>query len=146
MKLLFSLQTSWLEVDLTTVIPCLEVSLLLTFTGSNVFRTALLELWLIPPSTYISLLYERVFIGCLSCIALSSRRPYWCTSFYIAVFIQNTLNLSLNPDTVCTERVEINLRLQPRGPPTLEGMILMNEAETSNLPSHSRENGNHKAI
>ena len=31
-----------------------------------------------------------------------------CTSFYI-VAIQNTLNLSLNPDIVCTEDVEVTL-------------------------------------
>ena len=39
-KLLFWLQKAWFEVVLTTVIPCLEVSLLLIFTGSNVFTTA----------------------------------------------------------------------------------------------------------
>ena len=33
-----------------------------------------------------------------------------CKSFYI-VAIQNTSNLSLNLDTVCTERVEVNLRV-----------------------------------
>ena len=60
MKLLFSLQMPWLEVDLNTVIPCLEVSLLLTCAGSNVFRTSLLELLLIPPSTYISHTYHSV--------------------------------------------------------------------------------------
>ena len=43
------------EVDSNTVIS-LEVSHFLTFTDSNMFRTALLELWLIPPSTHISLL------------------------------------------------------------------------------------------
>ena len=54
--LFFWLQTPWLEVVLTTVIPCLEVSLLLIFTGSSVFKTVLLELWPIPSSTHISLL------------------------------------------------------------------------------------------
>ena len=43
-----------------------------------------------------------------SSIALSSRQPCWCTSFYI-VAIQNILNLSLNPDIVCIEHVEVNL-------------------------------------
>ena len=37
-------------------------------------------------------------------------KPFWCTSFYI-VAIQNTSNLSLNLDTVCKERVEVNLRV-----------------------------------
>ena len=50
----------------------------------------------------------RVFIGCLSSIALFSRQPYWCKTFCIVV-IQNTLNLSLNPDIVCTELIEVNL-------------------------------------
>ena len=55
-KLLFWLQTPSLEVFLITVIPCFEVSLFLIFTGSSVFKTMLLELRLIPPSTHISLL------------------------------------------------------------------------------------------
>ena len=100
----------YLEVDMTTVIHCLDVSLLSTFANSNVFKPVLLKLWQIPASTNISHLWERVFIGCLSCIPLSSRQPYWCTSFCIMA-IQNTLNLYLNPDTVCTEHVEVNLRV-----------------------------------
>ena len=44
-----------LEVVLTTVIPCSEVSLFLIFTGSKVFKTALLESWLILLSTNILL-------------------------------------------------------------------------------------------
>ena len=47
---------------------------------------------------------------CLLCIALFSRLLFWCTSFYI-VATQNTSNLSLNLDTVCTERIEVNLRV-----------------------------------
>ena len=35
MKLLYWLETPWLEAVLTTVIPCLEVSLLLIFAGSS---------------------------------------------------------------------------------------------------------------
>ena len=53
-KLLFGLQMPWLEVVLITVVPCLEVSLLLIFAGSSVVKTVLLELWLIPPSTHIA--------------------------------------------------------------------------------------------
>ena len=51
---LFWLQMPWLEVILITVIHFLEVSLLLIFTGFSAFKTALVELWLIPPSTHIS--------------------------------------------------------------------------------------------
>ena len=36
---LFWLQIIWLEADLTRVIPCLEVSLLLTFTNSSVQKS-----------------------------------------------------------------------------------------------------------
>ena len=64
MMLLFwpFLQTPWLEVVMTTVITCLESSLLLIFAGSNVSRIVLLELLPIPPSTHIPLLLERLFI------------------------------------------------------------------------------------
>ena len=74
-KLLFWLQTLWLEVVLTTVIPCLEVYLLLTFTGFNVCKDVLLQLLLIPPSIDMSCLLERLFIGCLSSITPFSRLP-----------------------------------------------------------------------
>ena len=43
--MLFWQQTLWLEVVLTTVIPCLEVSLLLIFTGSSVLEAVLPELF-----------------------------------------------------------------------------------------------------
>ena len=43
-----------MEVVLTTVIPCLDVSLLLIFTGSSVFKAILLELWLILPGIHHS--------------------------------------------------------------------------------------------
>ena len=49
-----------------------------------------------------------VFIGCLSSIALLSGWPYCCTSFYITV-IKITFTLSLNPDIVCIEFVEVDL-------------------------------------
>ena len=45
---------------------------------------------------YSHITVQKSFIGSLSCIALFSRRPYWCTSFYIVV-IQTSLNLFLKP-------------------------------------------------
>ena len=42
--LLLWLQMIWLVVDLTTVIPCLGVSLLLMFINCNVSKTVLLEI------------------------------------------------------------------------------------------------------
>ena len=41
-------------VVLSAVIPCLEVSLLLIFSGSDMFRTVLLELLQIPPNSHMS--------------------------------------------------------------------------------------------
>ena len=37
-----------------------------------------------------------------------SRWPYWCTSLYMVVNVQNNLNLSLNLDKVCKQLVEVN--------------------------------------
>ena len=50
----------------------------------------------------------RKTISCLSSITLFSRQSYWCISSY-KVVILNTLNLSLNPDIVCTKLAGINL-------------------------------------
>ena len=52
----------WLEVDLTTVIPCLKISQLLIFVSCNVFKIVWLELSPIPPSTHTSLLSGRFSI------------------------------------------------------------------------------------
>ena len=66
MMLLFRLQMLWFEVALATVISCLEVSLLLIFTGYSVSKTVLLQLLSISESTQISLLLETLFIHCVS--------------------------------------------------------------------------------
>ena len=68
-------------------------------------RTVLLELLPIQQRNHISLLSERLFIGCLSSIALFSLLPYWSYE----VDILNTLNLSLNPGIMCTKLLEVNL-------------------------------------
>ena len=54
------LQMLWLGVDLTTVIPCLEVSQLLIFVSCNVFKIVLLELLPTPLSIHTSLLLGRL--------------------------------------------------------------------------------------
>ena len=59
-----------LEVISTMVIPCLGISLLLIYESSSISRTVLLELLPIPPRTRISLISERLFLGCLSSITL----------------------------------------------------------------------------
>ena len=92
------LQTPWLEVVLTNIIPCLEVSLLLIFAGSSVFKTVF---------TYHFCKKESSLV-ILSNIDLFLRWSYWCTSFYIVV-IQNNSSLFLNPETVCTELVVVYL-------------------------------------
>ena len=74
------LRMLWLEVDLTTVIPCLKVSQLLIFVSCNVFKIVWLELSPTPPSTHTSLLLGRFYIGCLLNNAPYLRLPYWCTS------------------------------------------------------------------
>ena len=74
------LRMLWLEVDLTTVIPCLEVSQLLIFVSCNVFKIVWLELSPTPPSTHTSLLLGRFYIGCLLNNAPYLRLLYWCTS------------------------------------------------------------------
>ena len=79
------LQMLWLEVNLTTVIPCSEVSQLLIFLSCNVFWLIWLELLPTPLSTHTSLLLGRLFIGCLLNTIAYSRLPYWCTSSYIVV-------------------------------------------------------------
>ena len=54
MMLFFWLQMLWLEVILTIVIPCLDMSLLFIFAGSSVSRRTLLEILPIPPSNHIT--------------------------------------------------------------------------------------------
>ena len=76
----------------TSAILCLEVSLLFIFADSSVSRTFFLKLLPILPNTHTSLLSERLFVGCLSNIALFSRWPYCCTSSYKVVTL-NSLNL-----------------------------------------------------
>ena len=52
-------------VNLTTVIPCLGVSQLLTFVRYSVFKLVWLKLLPTPPSTHTSLILGRLSIGCL---------------------------------------------------------------------------------
>ena len=101
-------QMLWFEVDLTTVIQCLEVSQLLIFVSCNMFKIVWLELSPTPPSTHTSLLSGRFSIGCLLNTVPYSRLPYWCTSSYIVV-IQNILHLFLNPDKVSIAHAKAKL-------------------------------------
>ena len=89
----------WLGVDLTTVIPCLQVSQLLIFVSCNLFKIVWLELLPTPPSIHTSLLLGRLSTGCQLNNDPYSTLPYWCTSSYIVV-IKNILYLSLNLDIV----------------------------------------------
>ena len=106
--LLLWLRMLWFEVNLTTVIQCLEVSQLLIFVSCNMFKIVWLELSPTPPSTHTSLLSGRFSIGCLLNTVAYSRLPYWCTSSYIVV-IQNILHLFLNPDKVCITHAKAKL-------------------------------------
>ena len=72
---------------MTTVIPCLEVSLLLIFVSCNVIKIVLLGSLQTPLSSHTSLLLERFSIGCLLNTVLYSRLPYWCPSFVFYLFI-----------------------------------------------------------
>ena len=114
------LQMLWLEVNLTTVIHCLEVSQLLIFVSCNVFKIVWLELSPTPPSTHTSLLLGRFYIGCLLNNAPYLRLPYWCTSSYIVVN-QGILHLFLNPDKVSTTHAKAKLMVcslrSPTSPP-----------------------------
>ena len=108
----------WLEVDLTTVIHCLEVSQLLIFISCNVFKIVWLELSQTPPSTHTSLLSGRFSIGCLLNTVPYSRLPYWCTSSYIVV-IQNILHLFLNPNKESLTHTKAKLMVCSLRSPTL---------------------------
>ena len=92
-----------LKVNLTTAVPLSALDLRRLQCVQNSFAKTVAN-----TTKYSHINPVRVFTGCLSCIALSSRWPYWCTSFYIVV-IPNTLNLFFYPDTVCRECVEVNL-------------------------------------
>ena len=116
--LLLWLRMLWLVVDLTTVIPCLEVSQLLIFVNCNVFKIVWLELSPTPPSTHTSLLLGRFSIGCLLNTIPYSRLPYWCTSSYILV-IQNILQLFLNPNKVSITHAKAKLMVCFLRSPTL---------------------------
>ena len=98
----------WLVVNLTTVIPCLGVFLLLIFVSCNVPKIVLIALLSSPPSTHTSPLLERLYIGCLLNIFLYLRLPYWCISSY-KVLIQNILYLFLNHDSVIVIHVKAKL-------------------------------------
>ena len=102
--LLLWLQMLWL----TTVIPCLGVSLLLIFVSGIVFKIVWVELLPTPLNTHTLLLLGRLSIDCLLNTILYSRLPYWCTTYYIVV-IQNTLYLSLDIDTVFITHVKAKL-------------------------------------
>ena len=104
--LLLWLQMLWLEVHLTTVIPCLGVSQLLIFVSCNVFKIVWLELSQIPPSTHTSVLLVRFSIGCLLNTVPYSRLPYWCTSSYIVV-IQNILHLFLDKVSITHAKAKL---------------------------------------
>ena len=106
--LLLWLRILWFGVDLTTVIPCLEVSQLLIFVSCNVFKIVWLEFLPTPLSIHTSLLLGRLSVGCLLNTVPFSRLPYWCTSSYIVV-IQNILYLSLNLDIVSITHVKVKL-------------------------------------
>ena len=97
--LLLWLRMLWLEVDLTTVTPCLGVSQLLIVVSCNVFKIVWLEMLPTSLSIHTSLLLGRLSTGCLLNTVPYLRLPSWCTNSYIVV-IPNNLSLSLNLDMV----------------------------------------------
>ena len=92
---------------MTTVIYCLEVSLLLIFVNCNVFKIVLLELL---PSLYSHIIPVRKTLHWLPIEHCSLRLPYWCTSSHIVVS-RHILYLSLNLDIVSITHIKVKLML-----------------------------------
>ena len=71
----------WVGVDLTAVIPCLEVSQLSIFVSCNVCKIIWLEVFPTPVSIHTSLLLGRLSIGCPLNTVPYSRLPLLVNKF-----------------------------------------------------------------